>query len=82
MTKKTQNKIKLSAEPNYLAHYNCELKVTNYIDDLTNDALVEIRILHEKGNTMAVYFTPAEVRMLIQGLIDCANHGDAHDATH
>lgn len=82
MTNQKPVKIILSEEPIYSASYNIELKVTNYIDDLTNDALVEIRLLHDNGDTLAVYFTPAEVRKLIHGLIDAANHGDAHNKTH
>lgn len=49
---------------------NIELKVTSLISETDNALMTEIRLTNEKGQFLAAYFTPAEMRQIIHQLTD------------
>jgi hypothetical protein len=65
----TMTKILLNAADLREGH-NIELKVTSLISDLDNKSLTEIRLTNSKGQFLAAYFTPPEIREIIRQLTD------------
>ena len=58
------------SDADYRAGRAVEFKATSLISESGNDLMTEIRLTNSKGQFLAVYFTPAEIREIIRQLTD------------